>query len=128
MNKKNNFMNKKNNNNRNNNTHNGHQGFQGGRGGNSNHSVNLNNRALSQWNERLLMQRICDGAIVTLLSNAIAAASSVNSSTHPLQNSSPRNTISISPPTIQQSNTEGDKDDTKEGDPSSPSEDKTSDT
>ena len=75
MNKKNNYNGNKKNNNRNNNQQNNH-GFHGGRGRN-----NSNRQILNQWNnERILMQRICDGAIVTLLSNAIAATSANNTS------------------------------------------------
>ena len=97
MNKKSNFINNKKNNNRNNNSnqHN-NQGFQGGRGRNNNH------RMLNQWNnERSLMQRICDGAIVTLLSNAIAAASTTNTSNQTLQNAPSTNTGSSTPSIIE---------------------------
>ena len=113
-------MNHKKNHNRNNYPHNGNQGFQAGRGVN-------NNRVISQFNERLLMQRICDGAIVTLLTNAIAAASSVNSSTHTHQDSSITKTVRISSPAIEHDRNKGeqeDKNDKKKNNASSPSENK----
>ena len=107
MNKKNNFMNnnkKKNNNNRknNNNNYNGNQGFRGG---------GKSQQMLNQWNERLLMQRICDGAIVTLLTNAIAASSvTTSSSFHPSsptsQNELPIIPVSSPPLLNEQSNSQ----------------------
>ena len=116
MNKKNNFLNnKKNGNNRNNNTHNGHQGFQGGRGG-GNH---INHR-INHWNnERVLMQRICDGAIVTLLSNAIAAATSLNTLKN--NNELQTNTSATPPLTKEDSVLHKEKDETKQEESFSPS-------
>jgi hypothetical protein len=116
MNKKNNFMNNKKNNRNNNN----HQGFQGGRGG-GNH-IHRNNRVLNHWtNERILMQRICDGAIVTLLSNAIAAATpsntSKNTSISPLQIS----TVCTPPQVNDEASLQSDRDGTKQESSSSPS-------
>ena len=112
MNKKNNFLNNKRNNNRNNNAHNG---VQGGR------NMNMNNRLLNQWNERLLMQRICDGAMATLLTNAIAVATqSVNTSS----NNSSGPIIPISPPTNKSSNAENENEEQKEDEMSLPLEEK----
>ena len=115
MNKKNNFINNKKNNSRNNNNnHNGHPGFHGGRGGN-------NNRGLNQWNQRLLMQRICDGAIVTLLSNAIAAASSVTTSKCNTPHTSTTNPGPSTSPTKEQEDSKQETCDAKPENSSSPS-------
>ena len=104
MNKKNNYAHNKKNNNRNNNLHNA---VQGGRG------ANVNNRFLNQWNERLLLQRICDGAMVTLLTNAIAVASqSANTSSVP--NNALSSTVPISSPTTNSPIAQNDNEEQKE--------------
>ena len=110
MNKKNNYIGNKKNNNRNNNNNNNQQnnhGFHGGRGRN-----NSNRQILNQWNnERILMQRICDGAIVTLLSNAIAATSTTNASKQTIQNEPSTDTGLCSPSAIEIADSPVTKDD-----------------
>ena len=106
MNKKSNLMNNKKTNNQrivnnNNNSHNGQQGHKGVRGGRGrSYFNNNNNRRAHQnhWsNQKTLMQRIYDGAIVTLLSNAIASASSANNSLPPFPNHRSSSTVGSSP-------------------------------
>ena len=116
MNKKNNFANNKRNNNRNNNVHNA---AQGGRG------ANVNNRFLNQWNERLLLQRICDGAMVTLLTNAIAVASQSANTSSAAYNAS-RSTVPISSPTTNSPIAQNDNEEQKEDEVPLPLEDKNS--
>ena len=106
MNKKSNLMNNKKSNNQriannNNNSHNGQQGHKGVRGGRGrSYFNNNNNRRAHQnhWNhQKTLMQRIYDGAIVTLLSNAIATASSANNSSPLNPNHRSSSTVGSSP-------------------------------
>ena len=84
-----------------NNSHNGQQGHKGVRGGRGRNHFNANNNRRghqSHWNnQRTLMQRIYDGAIVTLLSNAIATASSANNSSPLNANQRSSSTIGLSP-------------------------------
>ena len=124
MNKKSNFMNNKKTNhqrlaNNNNNSHNGQQGHKGVRGGRGrSHFNNNNNRRAYQnhWNnQKTLMQRIYDGAIVTLLSNAIATASSANNSSPPNPNHRSLSTVGSSPSnTLKENVIHDDKQDEKD--------------
>ena len=66
------------------------------------------------------MQRICDGAIVTLLSNAIASATSANTTKNTSINPSQTNTSCTPPRTNDEASLQLDKDDTKQQTSSSP--------